>query len=114
MNAIRYDLATGNWQIGVALERIPHSGNPYSVTPTLTVDAAGNAMAFWTRYIGDQEYHLFSASYSSASRTWSTATTLSMPGGSVAVGPSGEVLALWGQDTGSGVLNPYWALYAGE
>ncbi|WP_431265857.1 Ig-like domain-containing protein [Roseateles chitinivorans] len=116
VNVARYDAAGSTWTRPPALDPITPAavGSPYRGFPSLTVDAAGNAMVFWTRDVGGNVYRLFNARYDSATASWGTVAQMSMTGGLAAGGPSGEVLLLWDKDIGASILNPQWVLYTGR
>ena len=95
--------AGGAWSSSLALSASAQNAH----SPQVAIDAAGEALAVWTRYDGSNT--IVEGSSAQIGGAWRGPTQLSAPGQSaeapqVAVDPAGDVLAVWSRSNGTNTI----------
>lgn len=104
----RYDRASDRWDAPRLLET-DDSGT--TSTPSLAVDAEGNAMALWPQSDG-MRFNIWAARYDAASDTWAPPRRVELDNAGnanaedVAMDGEGNAIAVWSQSDGT--INDVW------
>jgi len=110
VQAMRFDAASGQW---TNLTTLSPAGQSAFHT-RVGADGAGNAHVIWDRFNGT-EHALETARYDAVSRTWSTFSNLGGiypdSSGDLAVGASGDAIAVWDNAASSSVPSDYFAAH---
>ena len=101
--ANRYDSALGTWEGAEIIQ----AGTTDALYPDVAIDTNGNAIAVWYQDDGTGSYRIFANRYDAATGMWENPMIIQVGSGDaaypkVAVDTSGNAIAVWYQDDGTG------------